>query len=215
MNERDKEEVFSLIWEMRECGIQTEEQLRQKIKERIGTDVLDYLLEKGFLKREAGKVILSPEAEKKARDIIRRQRLAERLLVDVLDINKGSIDSLACEFEHIISPEVERSICILLGHPKLCPHGLPIPEGDCCRKRQDFYHSIVCPLSKLRPSEEGKIAYMLTSAHGQMHKLFSLGLVPNARIKVHQTFPAFVISLDNQQLALDSALAENIYVKKI
>jgi hypothetical protein len=42
------------------------------------------------------------------------------------------VHNQACKFEHIISPELDRRICSFLGHPKTCPHGNPIPPGDCC-----------------------------------------------------------------------------------
>ncbi|HKR94761.1 MAG TPA: iron dependent repressor, metal binding and dimerization domain protein, partial [Candidatus Angelobacter sp.] len=38
----------------------------------------------------------------------------------------------ACKFEHILSPEATTSICSFLGHPRTCPHGSPIPAGECC-----------------------------------------------------------------------------------
>ena len=54
--------------------------------------------------------------------------------MDVLAIrDEGSIEKNACTFEHILSPEVTDRICTFLGHPRTCPHGSPIPEGDCCR----------------------------------------------------------------------------------
>ena len=53
--------------------------------------------------------------------------------MDVLAIrDEGSIEKNACTFEHILSPEVTDRICTFLGHPRTCPHGSPIPEGDCC-----------------------------------------------------------------------------------
>jgi hypothetical protein len=69
--------------------------------------------------------------------VIRRHRLAERLFMDVLSIrDEGEIESSACKFEHILSPEVTDRICTLLGHPLACPHGSPIPQGDCCQRGQ-------------------------------------------------------------------------------
>ena len=60
-------------------------------------------------------------------------RLAERLFRDVLGIHdEDEIESSACKFEHILSPDVTERICTLLGHPTACPHGSPIPKGDCC-----------------------------------------------------------------------------------
>src|SRR5580704_5309062 len=75
----------------------------------------------------------TPAGQARARDVIRRHRLAERLFRDVLGIHdEEEIESSACKFEHILSPEVTDRMCSLLGHPDACPHGSPIPRGGCC-----------------------------------------------------------------------------------
>ncbi len=78
-------------------------------------------------------VQFTPEGEARARNVIRRHRLAERLFMDVLSLrDEGSVESNACTFEHILSSELTDRICTFLGHPKTCPHGSPIPPGTCC-----------------------------------------------------------------------------------
>jgi len=70
---------------------------------------------------------------KRAQDVIRRHRLAERLFVETLRVdNAAEIDQQGCKFEHILSPEATDRICSFLGHPQTCPHGAPIPAGKCC-----------------------------------------------------------------------------------
>ncbi len=71
----------------------------------------------------------------RARDVVRRHRLAERLFTDTFAIADAEAHSQACKFEHIISPELDERICTFLGHPKICPHGNPIPPGACCETR--------------------------------------------------------------------------------
>jgi len=72
---------------------------------------------------------------KRAADVIRRHRLAERLFTESLGmINEEEIEEQACRFEHILSPEATEKICAFLGHPKTCPHGAPIPPGECCTR---------------------------------------------------------------------------------
>src|SRR6266581_4679586 len=73
----------------------------------------------------------------RARDVIRRHRLAERLFTDTFAIPDSEAHSQACKFEHIISPELDQKICTFLNHPKTCPHGNPIPPGDCCVKNTE------------------------------------------------------------------------------
>jgi putative ABC transport system ATP-binding protein len=85
-----------------------------------------------------GRVQLTPGGSRRARDVVRRHRLAERLFKDTFNIEDSEVDNHACKFEHIISPELDQRICSFLGHPKTCPHGNPIPPGECCNgKRKD------------------------------------------------------------------------------
>jgi putative ABC transport system ATP-binding protein len=78
-------------------------------------------------------VELTSRGRKRAADIIRRHRLAERLFTDSLALDSETeIEQQACKFEHILSPEATDKICTFLGHPRTCPHGALIPRGDCC-----------------------------------------------------------------------------------
>jgi putative ABC transport system ATP-binding protein len=77
-------------------------------------------------------VRLTETGGRRARDVVRRHRLAERLFKDTFAIDDSEAHTQACKFEHIISPELDQRICTFLGHPKTCPHGNPIPPGDCC-----------------------------------------------------------------------------------
>jgi putative ABC transport system ATP-binding protein len=80
-------------------------------------------------------VELTPRGRKRAADIIRRHRLAERLFTDSLAMDSETeIEQQACKFEHILSPEATDKICAFLGHPRTCPHGAAIPPGPCCGK---------------------------------------------------------------------------------
>ena len=78
-------------------------------------------------------VTFTTAGEARARSVIRRHRLAERLFMDVLALHdERSVETNACQFEHILSPELTDRICTFLGHPTTCPHGSPSPPGPCC-----------------------------------------------------------------------------------
>jgi putative ABC transport system ATP-binding protein len=97
--------------------------------------LISRLKDLGLLEVRDSGVGLTARGENRARDIVRRRRLAERLLTDTFLIPDSEADSHACKFEHIISPELDQRICIFLGHPQTCPHGNPIPAGRCCPRR--------------------------------------------------------------------------------
>jgi len=84
---------------------------------------------------EDKEVQLTDRGKSRARDVVRRHRLAERLFRDTFSIDDHEAHTQACKFEHIISPELDERICSFLGHPKTCPHGNPIPPGNCCNHK--------------------------------------------------------------------------------
>jgi putative ABC transport system ATP-binding protein len=94
--------------------------------------VLSRMADLHLVELQNGEVQLTPAGAQRARDVVRRHRLAERLFKDTFSIDESEAHTQACKFEHIISPELDQRICTFLGHPKTCPHGNPIPPGDCC-----------------------------------------------------------------------------------
>lgn len=209
------EECLSIVWEEREKKIADRKSLAALSLAKLKEDCLGELTHEGYIIDNGGSIGLTERGEVLARDVIRRQRLAERLLIDVLELPRHTMDSSACEFEHILSKEVEESICTLLGHPKECPHGHPIPTGECCAKAGAKLESIVVPVSKLAPGDVGKIVYVLTHKHPQLHKLMSLGIVPGVNMSVHQVSPSFVIQVEETQIALEEEIAQEIFVKRL
>jgi putative ABC transport system ATP-binding protein len=89
-------------------------------------------------------IVFTEKGRKRAEDVIRRHRLAERLFVQTFRVqNEKEVAEQACKFEHILSPEVTDSICSFLGHPRTCPHGSPIPAGPCCVIAKSVAHAQV------------------------------------------------------------------------
>jgi putative ABC transport system ATP-binding protein len=102
------------------------------VPEEPAARVLSRMSELRLVALQNGEVQLTPVGSQRARDVVRRHRLAERLFKDTFSIDDSEARTQACRFEHIISPELDERICTFLGHPTTCPHGNPIPPGDCC-----------------------------------------------------------------------------------
>jgi putative ABC transport system ATP-binding protein len=81
---------------------------------------------------DSGQIAFTQHGESRAREIIRRHRLAERLFYDTFGLGEELLDDNACKIEHTLGPEVTEKLCVFLRHPKTCPHGSPIPAGSCC-----------------------------------------------------------------------------------
>jgi len=177
--------------------------------------LLEDLISEKLLKVGAdGNLSFTDEGYNRAKKIVRLHRLTERLLHDVLGISGGEMHISACEFEHIISPSVEESICALLGHPRLCPHGSKIPEGDCCLKKTEDVKPIIVPLGNLPPGKEARVAYIYTPDHSLLHKLLSMGFMPGAVVKLHQKYPSLVVNIGSTMVALEEDVAKTIFVRR-
>ncbi|MFQ5887663.1 MAG: metal-dependent transcriptional regulator [Candidatus Hydrothermarchaeales archaeon] len=211
----EMEEILEILW------VRLEEEKSPSVNWKdipsdIGdTENLIQELEKdGHITLSRDAIKLTDKGRGEARDVIRRHRLAERLLVDVLEAKEESVEAIACEFEHVLPRGIDDSICTLLGHPRLCPDGNPIPSGRCCTEDREIVNQIISPLSELEPGEEGKIAYMTTKRHRRMQKLMAMGVLPGVAVKLIQSFPSFVLQVEETQIALDKEIAEEIFLRR-
>ncbi len=212
-----KEELLEFIWTGREQGSNSIEELLQVEEVRNSGATLKSLRElesEGLVLVDGDDVTLTESGDKLAEKIVRRHRLAERLLSDVLDIGDSTLDMHACNFEHSISGEVAESICTLLGHPPSCPHGHPIPKGDCCTKASSLIKPLVVPLTELSVGTEGRVSFIVPKTSKRLEKLGSMGLVPGSVVKLNQKKPAFVIQLGQTTLALEADIVKDIFVRR-
>ena len=177
-------------------------------------DDLRRLEEAGLLLLEGARVLLTPAGEERARSIVRRHRLTERLFTDLLQLSASQVESQACELEHILSPEATDSVCTLLGHPPTCPHGKAIPPGACCAASQQAVRPFVTGLQSFDLGVNGTIAFIAPKVHDRMDRLASLGIIPGSPIRLRQRSPSFVIEVGETTIALDAEIARDIYVKR-
>ena len=210
----DIEEALGVIWTSIQRGEDNFETVSKTVKQGVDENIIDELLNGKYIIKENDKIKLTDEGEDLGKQLTRRHRLTERLLADVLDFDRQAIEKIACDLEHNLSTDLADSICTLLGHPKQCPHGNPIPEGNCCKNSSSKIESIVVPLSKIDIADEVTLSYIVTTNHDYMHKLLSLGMVPGTKLKLHQKFPTYIVKVNETQIALDAAVANLIYVRK-
>jgi len=102
----------------------------QKVADRPGT--AHEVAERGLVTRDGERLKFTPEGVARARNLVRRHRLAECLFATTMHMTDPNLDATACRMEHILDPEVTEGICGFLKHPTACPHGKPVPAGECC-----------------------------------------------------------------------------------
>lgn len=170
--------------------------------------------------REAGLITLgadgtpAPTANglEEGKRVVRRHRLAECLLKDVLQVTGEEAEADACSFEHILRPGLEDKICTLLGHPLTCPDGHPIPRGECCLKAEQDKVQEVGPLCDGRAGQAGVVAYLSTRDNREIQKLMAMGILPGSDIRLVRLFPSYIFEVGQSQFTVDQSLAEKIFV---
>ena len=171
------------------------------------------LISLGLAVQAGSSVQLTPSGKTEAAQAIRRHRLAERLVVDVLVTDENLVDEQACSLEHALVDGIEESICTLLGHPRICPHGKPIPAGRCCQQQRLTVGALIAPLNDLKAGQEGQIAYLHMHQPQHLQKLMAMGVLPGAAVRVKAVYPSIVFEAGYSQFAVDEETAGEIYVR--
>ena len=211
--EEKAEELLEMIW------IHTEEENEYSISLNdsgiTGKKPIEQLRSAGYISIDGDRVKLTSKGRPPARNVVRRHRLAERLLADVLGAGDKVTHEKACKFEHLLDRGLDSSICNLLGHPKVCPHGKPIPPGRCCQQEQTRARKLVSPLSQLTEGQIGKVAYIYAQESSKLQKLMAMGILPGAPISLIQSFPSYAFQVHQTQFAVDKEIADSIYVRLV
>ncbi len=209
------DELLELIWTLREEGVSDMDHLLETTQDIEARSILSRMIKDNLFEVEGNRMILKERGEEKAREIVRRHRLTERLLSEIFEMSEGEVEEEACKLEHILSPGVTESVCTFLGHPPTCIHGKPIPRGDCCARFRKEMRPLVIPLEELGLGEEGRIVFIAPKSHQRLDRLSTLGIVPGSILRMHQKNPSFVLQIGETTIALDREIVRNIYVKRV
>ncbi len=177
--------------------------------------ILEEMENRYLVRRVDGRVLLTPAGEVVFKAVIRRHRLAEVLLGQVLQVGEPAADAAACQFEHLLSEDVTDSICTFLSHPPTCPHGKRIPRGDCCAAFRREVSPLVRPVGALILGHEGRIVFIEHSGAKRLERLFTLGILPGTTVRLVQRNPSVILQAGETTVALDPEVAGGVYVRPI
>lgn len=210
------EEYLEGIYRLQErSGVARTSELVKLLKVASGTvtNTVERLERKGLVTHKPYKgVKLTEKGRKIALQVLRRHRLSERLLTDILQIKWDEAHKAACKLEHAITDEIAKKIEKVLGHPKTCPHGNPIPTrcGGIFEEKSE-------PLTNLNPREGGIIVKITEEESDLLQYLATLGLMPGKSIEVVEKAPfngPITVKVDETDRALSLETASIIKVKK-
>lgn len=206
------EEVLESLWittvEGDEVGC-----LLSELQLAVEDEEMVELVQHAYVEVKGDRLYLRKEGRPEAEMTVRRHRLAERLMMDILGIQGAEGNEQACAFEHLLHQGVDTKICTLLNHPTTCPHGKRIPPGKCCEEARQAGEVGVVPLTELTSGQSGEIAYLAANDDKKMQKLMSMGVLPGNRLEVVQTYPTYIFKVGHSQFAVDDALAREIHIR--
>jgi len=178
------------------------------------TEMIKKLSDDGIVtqSRESG-IKLTQKGIRSAARVVRRHRLSERLLTDIIGIPFEEVHEEACKLEHVISPDVEKNLELILNNPKTCPHGNPIPDikGKTVSEALDR-------LSALKPKQKGIIEKITEEGRDFLKYLATLGLMPQMEVEVEQVAPfdgPLLVRVSGASYAIGREVASKIWVKKV
>ncbi|MCA1839551.1 MAG: metal-dependent transcriptional regulator [Actinomycetota bacterium] len=171
------------------------------------------LAERGLLEHKPYKgVDLTRDGRQVAVAAIRRHRIVERFLSDMLGYVWNEADRLAGSFEHDLPQEVEDRMFVALDRPLTCPHGFPIPEPDVTEIPQ------MPPLYALEPGSIAIVAVPGSTSQEVVDFLDELGLRPGVRVQVKEKHPfdgPMVLKVGGKERTVSERVASRIFVNVI
>ena len=207
------EEYCEAIFELHEDDVAV---IQARVAERLGvsrpavSEMVHRLAQEGLADIDDGSIRLTRDGERLAEQVVRRHRLAERFLTDMLGLSWADAHKEAGRWEHIISDSVEAAIVRVLDNPTTCPHGNPIPGTD-------YQAPDALPLSDLSAGDRfvvSRIPEELEFAPGLLEFLEEAAILPGRAGTLTVVSPdgTTTIEIDGRHVGVSQFASERILV---
>jgi DtxR family Mn-dependent transcriptional regulator len=207
------EEYLEAIHELGEEGMVV---IQARLAERLGhsapavSEMIKRLRDEGYVEADGRSLSLTDSGRTVAESVVRKHRLAERLLTDIIGLPWDKAHVEAGRWEHVISDEVEARLVEVLGHPTTCPHGNPIPGSG----------GIAVETMVLSDTRQGdhvrltRVTEQVEIDQDSLSYLSSHGFVPGTEATVTSRAPdgTLILDLGARTIALGPALAHQLFV---
>ena len=208
------EEYLETIYELAESGIPP---MRARLVERLGvsapavSETVRRLEREGYLTLDADRVMhLTDDGARYATSLVRRHRLAEKLLVDVLKVPWHQVHEEAGRLEHAISDNLEQHLLRLLGDPGTCPHGNPIPGSG-----NPVDHGPQFPMADVAVGGSAVVRRIDEELEGQFDRMLELEthhLVPGTPVTVRaDDGSTLTLDVEGTRVDLARVVAEKVF----
>ncbi|HOJ30785.1 MAG TPA: metal-dependent transcriptional regulator [bacterium] len=207
--DRELEDILEEIWKKRE--------LKESFVTGFDKEKMEHLRKMGLVEVSERGAVLTKQGEEIAKCLVRRHRLWEVFLHDFLGMEE--FNEMAGIIEHDAKGNIDEALCDFLGHPQQCPDGKPIPRGLCCGRRlkrragRGFFHQM--GVLRLCDVPRGTRVKVVCLRGKKFPRLSGYGIVPGCMIYVQETFPGFIIRIDQTEIALDKESCADVLVQLI
>jgi DtxR family transcriptional regulator, iron-dependent repressor len=207
------EEYLEAIHELGEEGMTV---IQARLAERLGhsapavSEMIRRLRDEGYIQAKGRSLSLTDSGRTVAESVVRKHRLAERLLTDIIGLPWDKAHLEAGRWEHVISDEVEARLVEVLGHPTTCPHGNPIPGAGATAVETRL-------LSDSRQGDHIRLARVTEQVEidqDSLSYLSSNGFIPGTEATVTSRAPDGTLTLDlgARSIAPGPGLAQQLFV---
>jgi len=159
-------------------------------------------------------VQLTQEGMCRALSVLRRHRLWERFLTDMLGLPWDIVHTEACRLEHAASEVVTEKLAELLQQPERCPHGKPMPPPGC----QPIPQQKAVPLAALKVGQKSRVAYIAREDPELLRHLETLGLFPDVPVEIELIAPfdgPMTVHINGASQVIGHSVASTVYVDHI
>ena len=211
------EEYLETMLSLAEEGVPV---IQARIAERLGrsapsvSEMLERLIDDGYVSRHGRRLDLTESGRALAEKVVRKHRLAERLLVDVIGLEWHKVHREAGRWEHVISDDVEARLVEILGDPATCPHGNPIPGSHTPAPTV-----ATRPLAEVDEGEEVRLLRVSEEVElnlGSLTLLDESGFIPGAvaRVGGRDTDGTMEVTVEggDERLRVSRDLSDRLYV---
>lgn len=207
------EEYCECIFDLREDNLEV---IQARIADRLRvsrpsvSEMVRRMQDEGLITLDGNHILLTQQGEQLARRVVRRHRLAERFLTDMLDLSWAQAHQEAGKWEHVMSEDVEKAIERVLGNPTTCPHGNPIPGTN-------YQPPAAMPLSQVGIGQSftvSRIPEELEFTPGMLEFLEEYNLIPggNGTVAGFGATGDMMLEVNGTQVEVESFATQRILV---
>jgi DtxR family Mn-dependent transcriptional regulator len=206
------------LYELEEEGIRP---IRARLVERLHlsapavSETVARLEQEGLMRLNEDRTVqLTQEGRTRAIGVMRKHRLAERLLTDVIGLRWDLVHAEACRWEHVISDEVEDRLVTVLDAPTHDAHGNPIPGLGPHSEPEDLL-SLADAAAEDAPVIIDRISEHLQADAKTITRLYEKGLTPGTRLMAEPEGDVIVIDTGDHTVRLEDEYARFVYVRPV